>query len=128
MEYGDKVSVTVDSGLAFKLMGEIGIVLNGSNNEVKVMFPSKCSYTDDGAYWIPKNELYIVGKSEYDFSIDRIIFNGPATVILWKDWTKTVAVCSENDTCDPYVGFCIAFAKKYIGNTSKIKHLIKQNK
>lgn len=53
--------------------------------------------------------------------IDRVIFNDPATVILWKDGSKTVVKRSDDDIWDPEKGFCMAIIKKLYGHTSFIK-------
>ncbi len=58
---------------------------------------------------IPENE---------SFKYKKIIFSGPATIILWKDGTKTVVKCSPGRFCDPYSGVAIAFMKKALGNKS----------
>jgi hypothetical protein len=56
--------------------------------------------------------------------IDRVIFNKPATIILWKDGTKTVVKKAYDDTWDPEKGFCMAIIKKLYGNTSFIKRFM----
>ena len=56
--------------------------------------------------------------------IDRVIFNDPATIIHWKDGSKTVVKRSEDDTWDPEKGFCMAVIKKLYGRTSFIKRFM----
>ena len=56
--------------------------------------------------------------------IDRVIFNDPATIILWKDGSKTVAKRSDDDIWDPEKGFCMAVIKKLYGHTSFIKRFM----
>lgn len=53
--------------------------------------------------------------------IDRVIFNSPATIVFWKDGTKTVAK-AENEPFDAEKGFAMAVAKKFL--TSKDYHRI----
>lgn len=53
--------------------------------------------------------------------IDRVIFNDPATIIIWKDGSKTVVKRSDDDIWDPEKGFCMAIIKKLYGHTSFIK-------
>lgn len=74
------------------------------------------------------NEPYLVvsSRSHIDLDIDKIIYSGPKTIVLWNDGTKTIVSCGEDDEFDEYSGFCAAFAKKLIGSTSKIKRVIKQ--
>lgn len=43
----------------------------------------------------------------------KVIFNDPATIVLWNDGTKTVVKCSENDIYDPEKGLAMAVSKKY---------------
>lgn len=47
--------------------------------------------------------------------IKKVIFNDPATIIIWYDGTKTV-VKATNEKFDPEKGLAMAFAKKYLGN------------
>lgn len=54
---------------------------------------------------------------------DRIIFNPPATIVFWKDGSKTVVKCAEGEKFDPYTGFCYAFTKHCLGNLSRIKKI-----
>lgn len=44
----------------------------------------------------------------------KLIVNGPATVILWDDGTKTVAKCSTDEPFDPEKGVAIAIAKRFV--------------
>ena len=45
----------------------------------------------------------------------KVIFNDPATIVYWKDGTKTV-VKAEDEPFDPEKGLAMAIAKKYLGN------------
>lgn len=47
--------------------------------------------------------------------ISRVIFNDPATIILWSDGTKTIAKTHGDDAFDPEKGFAVACAKKLLG-------------
>ena len=59
--------------------------------------------------------------------IHRVIFNDPATIILWKDGSKTVVKRSDDDVWDPEKGFCMAVIKKLYGHTSFIKRFMEQD-
>lgn len=50
--------------------------------------------------------------------ITKVIYNPPATIILWEDETKTVVKCCETDIYDPEKGFAMAVIKKLCGNES----------
>lgn len=57
--------------------------------------------------------------------IKKVIFNSPATIILWNDGTKTVSKC-HNEKFDKEKGFAMAVAKKTVGSYAKIKKLIEE--
>lgn len=44
----------------------------------------------------------------------KLIVNGPATIVLWSDGTKTVAKCNTDEPFDPEKGVAIAIAKRFI--------------
>lgn len=48
-------------------------------------------------------------------SIKNVIFNGPATIVLWSDGTKTVVKCDDRDEFDPEKGLAMAICKKHFG-------------
>lgn len=49
--------------------------------------------------------------------IKDVIFNPPATIILWEDGTKTVVKCQNGDTYSKETGLALAICKKVYGNT-----------
>ena len=50
------------------------------------------------------------------FAIDRVIFKYPATIVIWKDGTKTVVKCQPGDVYSKETGLALCFAKKALGN------------
>lgn len=46
--------------------------------------------------------------------IKKVIFNDPATVVLWEDGTKTIVKSSDDDIHDPEKGLAMAIAKKLL--------------
>ena len=44
--------------------------------------------------------------------VGRVVHNGPATIIFWKDGSKTVAVQHEGDIWDDEKGFVFAYIKR----------------
>lgn len=62
-------------------------------------------------------------------TIKDVIFNDPATIIMWSDGTKTV-VKAENEAFDPEKGLAMAISKKNLGNKydyyNTFKHWIKK--
>ena len=72
--------------------------------------------------YIPYSDLYnrIVSnrqtpKQKAMNSITKVIFNNPATIVLWSDGTKTVVKCDERDEFDPEKGLAMAICKKHFG-------------
>lgn len=60
------------------------------------------------------------------FEIEKVVFNDPATIVIWKDKTKTVVKCQEGDEFDPEKGLAMAIAKKALGNKSNFNNTIKK--
>lgn len=60
-----------------------------------------------------------------NFGIKNVIFNDPATIVFWKDGTKTV-VQAYNDEFDPEKGLAMAIAKKALGNKGNYYNTIKK--
>ena len=64
------------------------------------------------------NPLQNQNKIELNFKnqIEKVIFNDPATIVFWKDRSKTVTKCGEMDIYDPEKGLAMCFAKKLLGD------------
>lgn len=82
---------------------------------------------EDKNIMLPKNIELCLGRTyEIDFvhklpvfdhnQIKNVIFNDPATIVLWKDGTKTVVKCQKNDTYNPEMGLAMCIIKKMCGN------------
>ena len=61
-------------------------------------------------------------------NVDRIIFSPPATIVFWKDGTKTVVKCAKGEPFSEYNGFSAALLKKVFGSNSAVKKLIQRKK
>ena len=57
--------------------------------------------------------------------IKKVIFNNPATIVLWSDGSKTV-VKSYFDDYDPEKGLAMAIAKKALGNEGNYYNVFKK--
>ena len=57
--------------------------------------------------------------------IKKVIFNDPATIVYWKDCTKTVVKC-EKEKYDPEKGLAMAIAKKAMGNQGNYFEVFKK--
>lgn len=74
-----------------------------------------------------KGYIYKYPEKNNSMVPDQIIFNPPATIVFWKDGTKTVVKCAEGEKFDPYTGFCYAFTEHFLGSISHIKKLCKKS-
>lgn len=48
--------------------------------------------------------------------IEKVIFNDPATIVIWDDGTKTIVKTQGDDIFDPEKGLAMAVSKKALGN------------
>lgn len=89
---------------------------------VKIVTPKSIHLTSEDG-------LKLLG---YDFvnplHVDRIIFSPPATIVFWKDGTKTVVKCAKGEPFSEYNGFAAALLKKVFGSNSAVKKLIQRKK
>lgn len=64
-------------------------------------------------YWdIPYDCYFPTPPKKYE--IDRVIFNPPATIVYWKDGSKTVVKVHDEDF-DEEKGFAMAVCRKLYG-------------
>ena len=54
-----------------------------------------------------------------ELKMENVIFNGPATIVIWNDGSKTVVKCYEYDKYDPEKGLAMAICKKFLGDEFK---------
>ena len=81
-------------------------------------------YSEQGNYYHNILSASMKVKVDIPGMIDRVIFNDPATIIYWKDGSKTVVKRSDDDIWDSEKGLCMAIIKKLYGNTSFIKRFM----
>lgn len=65
-------------------------------------------------------------RRENTMAIKKVIFNDPATVVLWEDGTKTIVKSGESDIYDPEKGLAMAIAKKALGNKGNYYNVFKK--
>ena len=63
----------------------------------------------------PKKGGYIV----------KVIFNDPATIVLWSNGEKTVVKCGDGEIFDPEKGLAMAIVKYVYGNKGNYYNAIK---
>ena len=105
---------------AKNIINSIYGVPNGSSkcwNELKTI----CALMDSEP--ISKKNIKEIYNKRIFLEIKDIIINDPATIILWKDGTKTVVKCQNEDTFDPETGIAMAILKKLYGNSGFYKDI-----
>lgn len=65
-------------------------------------------------------------KPRLNLGIKNVIFNDPATIILWNDGTKTVVKVQDGDRFDPEKGLTMAIVKKLLGNQGNYYNELKK--
>ena len=58
--------------------------------------------------------------------IERVIFSGNKTIILWKDGTKTIVTCQEGDEFDKEKGLALCIIKYIFGNIGYYNEIFKR--
>ena len=65
-------------------------------------------------------------KGFIPLEITKVVFNYPATIVYWKDGTKTVVKCQDGDAFDKEKGLAMAIAKKHFGNKGNYCNVFKK--
>ena len=73
-----------------------------------------------------KDKIIEVIGMKKNQNIKKVIFNDPATIVLWNDGTKTVVKRGKNDTYDPEKGLAMAISKKALGNQGNYYDIFKK--
>lgn len=60
-------------------------------------------------------------------AIKKVIFNNPATIVIWNDGTKTTVKCSERDEYSEEVGLAMCISKKALGNKGNFNEVFKKH-
>ena len=82
--------------------------------------------------WNSNGEFLVAGKWVSDSNClkvpetEKVIFHDPATIVYWKDGTKSVIKCGEEDEYDPEKGFAMAVAKKVYGSYTNFEKQMKK--
>lgn len=97
-------------------IGGVYDVVNG-----KITNDNGYTYSDSDDVIKFLSKWYNFEKVTDDSIISCVIFNDPATIILWSDGTKTIAKTHGDDAFDPEKGFAVACAKKLLGNGASFR-------
>ncbi len=56
----------------------------------------------------------------------KVIFNNPATIVIWSDGTKTVVKCDPKDTYSKEAGLALCYMKKVLGNKGNYNNMFRR--
>ena len=77
-------------------------------------------------YKVKKKKEKCKCEAFYPFrEIKKVIFNSPATIIIWSDNSKTVVKCEEGVVFDKEKGFLLCWLKGIKGSKTLQKELSK---
>lgn len=93
-------------------------------NHPQEMTSNKTNYTK----YSDKTVLEIMKNTMGVPDIKDVIFNPPATIVLWTDEAKTVVKCQEreNDEYSKEVGLAMCICKKVYGNKGNYNNIFKK--
>ena len=86
------------------------------------MFPKSNELVKRGIAYLREMSL----RRKKNGGIQKVIFNDPATVVIWEDGSKTVVKCQPNDEYSKETGLAMCIAKKYLGNKGNFNEVFKQ--
>lgn len=114
---GPEVNVIVDGKTIPVIITNIETERFSYEQKLKIKLEGaveRCSFTKNEASNIPFNMMY-----------EKIIFNKPATIVIWKDGSKTVVKCQKGDKYNPEKGLALCFMKKALGNKGNFNNILK---
>ena len=94
-------------------------------NEIRMDKVPEFNINIDMAKFI--DDLLVIGGADMKLpKIKDVIFNKPATIIIWADGSKTVVKCGEGDAYDPEKGLAMAIVKKAYDNKGNYNDIFKK--
>lgn len=77
---------------------------------------------------LPRNLSIGVEKVLFETHPDvhKVIFNAPATIVIWANGEKTVVKCKKGEVYDPEKGLAMAIAKHALGNQGNYYDVFKK--
>lgn len=71
--------------------------------------------------------FYLDGLFKEYFGIKKVIFNPPATIVIWNldnENEKTIVKCKPGETYDPEKGLAMCFMKRFASKTGSYRKLL----
>lgn len=117
------------TGKGYEMLGYPLLVDSTINPfEARVKYINECSMPRMSSFY--SEALRNIGRTKSvpfaSITPKKVIFNDPATIVYWKDGTKTVVKCQPGDTFDKEKGLAMALAKKVLGNKGNYNEYFKR--
>jgi hypothetical protein len=71
-------------------------------------------------------DMWVDPTCKKKVEITKVIFNAPATIVIWSDGSKTVVKCQPGDEYNKELGLAMCIAKKHLGNKSNFNNIFKK--
>lgn len=65
-------------------------------------------------------------RNSSNTKIKEVIFNDPATIVIWDDGSKTVVKCQPGDVYSKELGLAMCISKKFLGNKGNFNEVFKK--
>ena len=75
---------------------------------------------------IPNSITSFYNPIKVIFAIEEVIFNDPATIVIWKDGSKTVVKAQNGEPFDKAKGLAMALLKFICGNDGSYNKVFKE--
>ena len=110
--------------------GSLGLITDPVGVEGGRRGGGKLYETSRWAYFTERCRQNASESQIRESDIEKVIYDPPATVIYWKDGTKTVVKCSDQDLAEgrmsPETGVVYAIAKKVLGNKGNYNDVLRR--
>lgn len=116
----------LDTGLIYDVMEKdiISVMVDGEWNGCRPHYSGY--YKSSGRY--PWNSVDTKAARDYinpAYKPKKVIFNGPATIVMWQDGTKTIVKRREGEPDDKEKAVMYCFLKKLCGNKATMDKYLK---
>ena len=75
---------------------------------------------------IPNSITSFYNPIKVTFAIEKVIFNDPATIVIWEDGSKTVVKAQNGEPFDKEKGLAMALLKFICGNNGSYNKVFKE--
>lgn len=75
---------------------------------------------------IPDFNPWSISPYRRDPKIEKVIFNDPATIVIWSDGSKTIVKCQPGDVYSKELGLAMCISKKFLGNKGNFNDTFKK--